>query len=52
MIYYGLLDKASTPESRIACIVDRSAIVKFYVYTTGKSIFCMKSIVQWCSSGF
>ncbi len=46
MIYYGLLDKASTPESQIACVLGRSAIVEFYVYTTSKAIFIMELTVQ------
>ncbi len=45
MIYYGLLDKASTPEGQIPCVPGRLAIVKFYIYTTSKAIFCMESIV-------
>ncbi len=46
MIYYGLLDKVSIPKGQIACVPGRSAIVKFYVYITGKAIFCIESIIQ------
>ncbi len=52
MIYYGLLDKTSALKGQITYIPGRSAIVKFYIYIIGKAIFCMESIVQWCSSSF
>ena len=45
MINYGLLDKVFIFHNRITCILGRSAIVKFYVYTIGKAIFCIESII-------
>lgn len=46
IIYYSLLNKRFTSKSQIACILNRLTIVKFDIYTIGKVIFYIKSIIK------